>query len=87
MSGICRVGVDTAGGTIVGNLAPTIFVNGSPIAVNGAEVASHGLSPHSAAVMIGGSGTVRANGIFVCRAGDAATCGHTASGSSTISAG
>ncbi len=87
MPGISRVGVDAAGGTIVDNLAPTVFVNGAPIVVNGAGVASHGSSPHSAAVMSGSSGTVKAHGIFVCRAGDAATCGHTASGSSTVNAG
>ena len=87
MPGIARVGVDAAGGTIVGNLAPTVFVNGSPIAVQGAAVAPHGRSPHNAAVMVGASGTVKANGIPVCRAGDAASCGDTASGSGTVNAG
>lgn len=30
MSGAVRVGVDSAGGVRTGNLAPTVFVNGSP---------------------------------------------------------
>jgi len=42
MPGVSRVGADAAGGTIVGNLAPTVLVNGSPIAVQGAPVAGHG---------------------------------------------
>jgi uncharacterized Zn-binding protein involved in type VI secretion len=87
MPGISRVGVDAAGGTIVGNLAPTVFVNGSPIAVQGAAVAGHGRSPHSSPIMVGASGTVKANGIPVCRAGDSASCGHPASGSGNVNAG
>jgi uncharacterized Zn-binding protein involved in type VI secretion len=87
MPGISRVGADAAGGTIVGNLAPTVFVNGSPIAVQGAAVAGHGRSPHSGPVMVGASGTVKANGIPVCRAGDPASCGHAASGSGDVNAG
>ena len=87
MPGISRVGVDAAGGTIVGNLAPTVKVNGSPVAVKGAAVAGHGRSPHSSPVMSGSSGTVKANGIEICRAGDAASCGHAASGSGDVKAG
>lgn len=87
MPGISRVGADAAGGTIVGNLAPTVFVNGSPIAVQGAAVAGHGRGPHSGPVMTGASGSVKANGIPICRAGDSASCGHTASGSGDVSAG
>ena len=87
MPGISRVGVDTAGGTIIGNLAPTVRINGSSVVVTGASVASHGTGPHASPTMSGHSSTVRANGIFICRAGDAATCGHVATGSSTVSAG
>lgn len=87
MPGISRVNVDVAGGTIVGNLAPTVLVNGAPIAVRGAQVSGHGRNPHNGPVMVGASGTVFANGIPVCREGDAASCGHTASGSGTVSAG
>lgn len=89
MPGISRVGVDTAGGTITGNLAPTVFVNGAPIAVQGADVESHAPAPPhvGAPVMVGASGTVFAHGIPVCRAGDAASCGHTANGSGNVFAG
>ena len=52
MPGVSRVGVDTAAGTIVGNLAPTVFVNGSPIAVKGAEVTPHGRGPHKSLSLI-----------------------------------
>jgi uncharacterized Zn-binding protein involved in type VI secretion len=75
------------GGTIVGILSPAVFVDGFPIAVQGATVAGHGLPPHAAPVMSGHSSTVFACGIPICRAGDAATCGHPASGSSDVFAG
>lgn len=84
MPGAVRVTVDAAGGVIVGNLAPTVFVNGVPIGVKGATVQGHGKNEHRAPVMVGASGTVLANGIPVSRAGDAATCGHTASGSADV---
>lgn len=86
MPGASRVGVDTAGGVIVGNLAPTVFVNGAPVAVKGAAVEPHPPTPpHTTApVMVGSSATVYANGILICRAGDSASCGHTASGSADV---
>lgn len=89
MPNVLRVGfVDAAGGTIIGSLAPTVLVNGHPIAVVGAAVASHGLSPHNNATMSGHSGSVSAGGRGVCRAGDAATCGHTGTpGSADVAAG
>ena len=46
MQGVSRVGADAAGGTIVGNLAPTVFVNGKPIAVKGALLFNHHLKKH-----------------------------------------
>lgn len=87
MPGMARVGVDAAGGIITGNLAPTVFVNGAPVVVQGAAVAPHGSGPHADAVTAACSGTVRAQGIFVCRAGDAASCGHIDSGSGNVNAG
>lgn len=89
MPGISRVGVDSAGGTIVGNLAPTVFVNGAPIVVQGAAVTPHPpFPPHTASpVMVGHSSTVFACGIPVCRQGDAASCGHPATGSGDVFAG
>lgn len=87
MPGVSRVGIDTAGGTIIGALVPTVLVNGAPIVVIGAAVAGHGLPPHAAPTMATGSATVFAGGIGVCRAGDLATCGDVATGSSNVLAG
>lgn len=88
MSAIARVGIDICGGVIIGNLAPTVLVNGSPIAVVGAAIASHGLPPHASAVMTTGSNSVFAHGIKVCRVGDAGSCGDTIStGSPNTNAG
>ena len=82
MPGISRVNVDTAGGTITGPGASTVFVNGSKVSLLGDSVAPHGDSPHSNATMVESSSTVFASGIGVVRQGDAASCGHTATGSS-----
>lgn len=87
MPGISRVGQDSAGGTIVGILAPAVYVNGTNIAVLGAAVAGHGPAPHAAPVMAQCSATVFAHGIGICRAGDAASCGHPATGSGNVFAG
>lgn len=89
MPGIARVSLDTAGGTIIGVLVPSVRVNGAPIAVLGAAVTPHPpVPPHTTApVMVGHSSTVRAGGIPVCRAGDVASCGHAATGSATVFAG
>lgn len=88
MPGISRIGLDTAGGVITGPpMAATVLVNGAPVAVLGAMVAPHGTGPHLAATMIAASATVFAGGLPVCRAGDAASCGDTATGSSDVTAG
>ena len=84
MPGISRVGVDKAGGVVTGNLAPTVFVNGSPIVVKGAAIAGHGNGPHAGPVMDEASVDVFACGIGICRTGDLATCGHPITGSSTV---
>ena len=88
MPGVSRVGVDSAGGTIVGPGVSSVVVNGAPVSVIGDSVAPH--SPggvHLSATMVAGSGTVIAGGIGVVRAGDAASCGDTATGSSDVIAG
>jgi uncharacterized Zn-binding protein involved in type VI secretion len=87
MPGVSRVGIDSAGGTITGPGVPSVIVNGAPISIIGDAVAGHGDGPHAGPVMVAGSGTVIAGGIGVVRAGDAASCGHTASGSSDVIAG
>lgn len=84
MPGIARVGVDKAGGVVTGNLAPTVFVNGSPIVVKGAAIAGHGNGPHAGPVMDEASADVFACGIAICRSGDLATCGHPISGSGNV---
>ena len=83
MPGISRVNVDTARGLITGPGASSVFVNGSKVSLKGDSVAAH--SPggiHNSATMVGSSSTVSAEGKFIVRAGDAASCGHTATGSS-----
>ena len=88
MTGIARATQDTAGGTITGVLAPTVFINGKPVACKGATVAPH--TPggtHNSSIMDEASSKVYANGIPVCRAGDKATCGHAATGSGNVNAG
>lgn len=86
MSGISRVG-DIAGGTIIGNLAPTVFVNGLSIAVNNCEVSPHGDGTHASAKMIADCNNVYANGLLVVKSGNQATCGHTSNGSDNVSVG
>lgn len=85
MPGICRVGVDSAGGTILGVLQDeTVFANGSLVSVHNDDVQGHAPGVHASPVMIAGSKNVFINGIAVCNAGDLATCGHSASGSSNV---
>lgn len=86
MAGISRAGTDSAGGIILTG-SVNVRVNGFPVALNGAAVAPHGDSPHNAATMIATTGKVFVNGIAVVRAGDPATCGDTASGSSNVNGG
>lgn len=87
MPGVARIGVDSAGGTIVGNLAPSVRVDGAPVAVRGAVVEGHGPGEHGGPVMVGASATVFAAGHPICRAGDEASCGHPATGSGDVFAG
>ena len=87
MPGIARASVDSAGGVINVGANTTVRVNGSFAAVYGCRVAGHGDSPHSAPSMVGFSSKVKIGGIGVCRSGDRASCGHSASGSGNVSAG
>jgi uncharacterized Zn-binding protein involved in type VI secretion len=87
MPGVSRVGVDSAVGTILGPGIPSVIVNGAPISIKGDAVAGHGLGEHSGPIMVGSSSTVFAGGIGIVRAGDAASCGDTATGSSDVFAG
>ena len=87
MPAISRVGVNQAGGIITGPGASTVKAEGARVTLKGDSIAAHGKSPHTAPVMVGASGTVFAEGKPVCRAGDAATCGHNSNGASTVFAG
>jgi len=85
-TGICRNSVDTAGGALISSQS-SVKANGSNVIVNGDSVTPHGDSPHNSATMIAGSNNVFVGGIAVCNVGDAATCGHNASGSSNVNVG
>ena len=85
-TGICRNSVDTAGGALISSQS-SVKANGENVIGNGNSVTPHGDSPHNSATMIAGSNNVFVGGIAVCNAGDAATCGHNASGSSNVNVG
>ncbi len=87
MPGIARVGQDFAGGAQLGGGNSTVYVNGALVVVRGDSVAGHGPVPHASPVMVGASGSVFIGGAPVCRAGDAASCGHPSTGSGNVSAG
>ncbi|MBT7082101.1 MAG: hypothetical protein HN929_11680 [Chloroflexi bacterium] len=74
---------DTAGGDIIAS-ATTTYINGELAALDGDAVASHGIAPHAAPTMIAGSNNVWIEGKKAVNAGDLATCGHAASGSTTV---
>ena len=85
MSGICRVGVDSAGGVILGvNQNGTVFANGSLVSVDKDRVQGHGVGVHAGPVMVANSKNVFINGIAVCKETNQATCGHPASGSINV---
>ncbi len=87
MAGISRLFTDTAGGVILGQGNSTVYVNGLPASVLGDAVAGHGQNAHSGPTMVVASGSVFCSGLGVCRQGDSASCGHSATGSSNVFAG
>ena len=87
MPGVTRKGTDVAGGALVQG-SPNVFANSKSAVRKGDGVAAHGKPPHAPMpVMVGKSATVFVNSIGVCRRGDAASCGHPASGSGNVFAG
>ena len=87
MPGVARKDTDIAGGVAIEG-SGNVNANGKGVVRVDDKVASHGVSPHSPTPpMVGKSSTVFANGKGVCRSGDAASCGHTISGSSNVNAG
>lgn len=86
MPGICRDATDSAGGALIKSQS-TVKVNDEEVIVHGDSVTGHGDAPHASPTMVAGSNNVFIGGIAVCNAGDAATCGHTASGSDNVNVG
>lgn len=85
MPGVARVGMDTAGGGQLGGGQGWVSIEGALVVVRGDPVASHAPCPtvpaHCAATMAGASSWMTIDGVGVCRAGDAASCGHASTGS------
>lgn len=85
MGGVCRIGIDSAGGTIIGSLQDgTVYCNGALVSVHNDSVQGHGSGSHANPKMVAGDTGVFINGIKICKAGDSATCGHLATGSSNV---
>jgi uncharacterized Zn-binding protein involved in type VI secretion len=86
MPGICRNTTDSAGGALIASQSK-VKVNGAAVVVHGDDVTGHGVGLHAGPTMIAGSNNVFIGGVAVCNAGDLATCGHAASGSSNVNVG
>jgi len=89
--GVSRKDNDTAGGDLINpskqdtvNDKDFCFAEGDAICIDAQAVKYHGLGAHSAATMAEESSVVFINGNGVIREDDAATCGHTATGSSVV---
>ena len=67
-------------GNVGSKVANNIIKNGDP-------VTGHGSGVHASPIMIAGSNNVFVGGVAVCNAGDLATCGHPATGSSNVNVG
>lgn len=75
MPSIARHG-DPCGGTIIATALHT-RINGVVVARLGDSITPHGTGDHAAATLVQASSSVKAEGIRICRVGDAASCGHT----------
>lgn len=81
MPGIAVKGLDAAGGAQIAGGQGFVTVAGALVVVLGDPVEPHGPPPHSPTpVMAQGSAWLTINGIPVCRAGHAASCGHATTG-------
>ena len=88
MPGISRDN-DTAGGDLIPSQS-TVKVNNELVIVHGDKVEPHdpgGVHSTPQPTMIAGSNNVFIGGKAVVNAGDAATCGHLATGSGDVSVG
>lgn len=80
-----RSGIDSAGGGTITAVGQTfVRIDGVLWVTVGDPVASHGTGSHSSATMAAGATFVSIDGVAVCRASDAATCGHLATGSGHV---
>lgn len=82
MPGICRDN-DTAGGDLIPSQTKT-FANNELVIIDGDDVQGHGPGEHGGPTMIAGSNKVFVANKAVCNAGDLATCGDPATGSSNV---
>lgn len=75
---------DLAGGALIPSQS-TVYFNGKLVIVDGDDVTPHGIGLHGLppAKMIGTS-MVKIGGKSIVKTGDTATCGHSATGSSTV---
>lgn len=80
MPGIAIKSTDSAGGAQLAGGQGWFLVAGQPVVLLGDPVTPHGQSPHSAPVMAEGSNWMTLDGVLVCRAGHAASCGHPSTG-------
>lgn len=80
MALISLVGIDTAGGKIVGPGKPNWTWNGAPISVLGDSIEPH-TPAHIGATINTASPWMTIDGIPVTRLGSTATCDHVATGS------
>ena len=64
-------------------------IGGRKVVLVGDAIAAHPPCPkvpvHCAATMAAGSSWVKIGGVPICRAGDAASCGHASTGSGWVS--
>jgi len=78
---------DTAGGDIIASASTTKF-NDLAVVLDNDSVVPHGPGEHAGATVPAGiNSTVKIEDKLVVVAGDVATCGHTATGSATVSIG
>lgn len=78
MPGVSLVGLDTAGGIILGGGQDFVSADDALVVVVGDKVAPH--PGHITAQMVQGNSFVTINGIPVVHAGDRASCDHIATG-------
>ena len=83
MPGATRKTVDSAGAELISASDNVLTNNRGQVRV-GDEVKGHGIGSHGSPKMAEGSKNVFVNNIAACKAGDAATCGHKATGSTNV---